>query len=101
MLHYYKMIDYVYISPKIITAVFIFLLVHQSGINDTTLQIGLYSLLYYLTVKFGLGYDLNWKELTVATTVGAVLIHSRMQLYMKMLVFLSSLALLRPLCYIS
>ena len=94
------MIEYIYVSPKIITAVFVFILVHQSGIKDVTLQIGLFSLLYYLTVKFGLGYDMNWKELTAATSMCAILIHSNMQLYIKMLILLSSLALLRPMCYI-
>ena len=98
--NYNKMIDYVYVSPKIITAVFVFLLVHQSGIKDVTLQVGLFSLIYYLTVKFVIGYDMNWKELTAATSVCAILIRSKFQLYIKMLILLSSLALLRPLCYI-
>lgn len=95
------MIDYVYISPKIITAVILFTILEKSGINDMSLQIGLFSLVYYLIVKFGLGYDMNWKELAAATSVCAVLIRSKVQLYIKMLVMLSVLALLRPLCYIS
>ena len=95
------MIDYIYVSPKIITAVFVFLLVHQSRIKDVTLQIGLFSILYYTIVKFGLGYDMNWKELTAATAMCAILIRSKLQLYIKMIILLSSLALLRPLCYVT
>ena len=95
------MIDFVYITPKILAAVFTLLVLEHSQIKDVSLQVGSFSLLYFLISKFGLGYDLNWKELTAATTVFACLIRSKMKLYIKMLIMLTTLAALRPFCYIS
>ena len=95
------MIDYVYITPKILTGVFIFLVIQQSGIKDINLQVGAFSLLYTLAVQYGIGYDLNWKELTAATVTSALLFRSKFNLYTKIFIMLASLALLRPFCYIS
>jgi len=100
MLPYRKM-DYVYVTPKIITATFIFTLVQSSTLKDPLFQTGLFSMIYYLTGMYGLGYEMNWKEVTLATMLCAILIRSNLKIYVKLILFVSILSLTRPLCYLT
>lgn len=95
------MIDYIYVTPKIITATIIFTLIQSSTIKDPILQSGIFAILYYLTGTYGLGYEMNWKEIMMATLICSVLVHSKLKLPAKMIAMISLLAITRPLCYIS
>ena len=93
--------DYVYVTPKIITATFIFTLVQSSTLKDPIFQTGIFSMIYYMAGTYGLGYEMNWKEVMLATTLCALLIRSNLKLHVSILLFVAVLSLMRPLCYIA
>jgi hypothetical protein len=93
--------DYVYLTPKIITATFVFTLIQSSKLKDPIFQIGLFSIIYYLTGTYGLGYEMNWKEIMVATLLCGALLRSKLKVPVKLLLFVTLLSLARPLCYLS
>ena len=95
------MMDYVYITPKILTATFIFTLIQMSSVKDTMLKIGLFSMLYYLAGMYALGYDMNWKEIVSATVVCSVLIRYNLKPAVNIALFAGIMSLVRPLCYVS
>ena len=95
------MMDYVYLTPKIITATFLFALIKASDIKNITLQTGIFTFLYYLSGTFLLGYDINWKELVASAITCAALLRSNLNLTVSIIIFAGIMSLVRPFCYIA
>ena len=95
------MMDYVYLTPKIITATFLFALIKASDIKNITLQTGIFTFLYYLSGTFMLGYDINWKELVASAVTCAALLRSNLNLTVSIIIFAGIMSLVRPFCYIA
>ena len=93
--------DYVYLTPKIITATFLFALIKASDIKNITLQTGIFTFLYYLSGTFLLGYDINWKELVASAITCAALLRSNLNLTVSIIIFAGIMSLVRPFCYIA
>ena len=92
---------YVHITPKIITATILFALLQYSTLRNITFETGLFSILYYLIGTYGLGYNINWKEVTSATLICGVLLNAKLKPTVALVMFIALMAITRPLCYVT
>ena len=95
------MMEYVYLTPKILTATTLFVLIKASDVNNLSLQTGMFTFMYYLTGTFALGYDINWKELVASAITCAALLRSNLNLTVSIIMFAGIMSLVRPFCYLA
>ena len=93
--------DYVYVTPKIITATFLFALIKASDVKNLTLQTGMFTFMYYLIGTFILGYDINWKEMLASAITCATLVRYNLNLTVSIILFAGIMSLVRPFCYLA